>query len=563
MTVTSPLISFGLFALTVKLDATMSIDDKQTFSRMTDLKNGNVARRPYASYEPDFWLLDGGYKFKPVNDAQVFGGLISKSMSDGNGYFEVDPVLNVDFTTEHTTDGITLRFSQYTTDFISDLTIEYFDADDVSIRSDNYQPDSWEFFTGQAVSGFQKIIITFHQTSKPFRYLRMSRIDFGQLTYFTKADIKSAAVVEQISPLSLSMPSNTFDITLFSQDGDFSIINPAGDYALLKNKQPFDVYELVDNEQIYIGQFYLDRWENPSDKEIRFEASDIINVLENLPYKGGIYLDPVNVEVFLRDFFGDVGIPYELDLALYGKQIKGWIPFTTYREALQQIAFAIGATVSCARSGILRIYDTDISPSEYEYAITKADKGIAQSLTLKPQVTGVEVTAHNYIEGTELKELFDNTLSAGTHTITFNAPVFGLSVGAASIIESGANYAIIEMSFSGRVIVSGYEYIDTKQVFSIYNEELESGVQPNIIQIADATLVNSENVTGITQDVYDYFQRRYLQRVKLYASPIETSGSAVVDTLYNRQIGGVVERMEINLSGGFTSKVDIVGDVVP
>lgn len=562
MTRTSTLVSFGLFALALKQDSIPTCDDVQAFSIVDDLRTGNVTTKPYITMEPDFWLLDGNYKFKPSTTVHI--GLMSLSMSDVSGSFAIPPELTIDFGSVHTTEGLTIKFAQQSNDFANSITVAFYDDTNTLIRSDAYVPTSWEFSTGQAVTDFKKIIITFNSTNKPYRYLRVTAVDYGELTYFTNADIKSASVVEEINPLSIELSVDTLELSLFSSDAAFSIIAPTGDYSVLQNKQPLDVYEVVDNEQVYIGQFYLDEWENPSDNEIIFRAIDKIGVLDTVPYLGGIYITPVNVEDLISTMMTAISAPYELDPDLEGTEINGWIPVGSYRQALQQIAFAIGAYVTCSRSGLVRIVKTVLASDvvDFDYTITKAEKSIRdQSLTLKTLVTGVEVTAHNYIENADAVELYNGALGTGEHTITFDAPAHDLSISGGTIVSSGANYAIVNVTVAGTVILSGEGYTDTRQVTGVYNGALDPNVPTNILSIDGGTLVNPSNVGEITQRVYDYYQQRYVQKVKLFAPTAAPGTSVLIDTLYNRQIGGVVEKMRINLTGGFTVQTEIVGVV--
>jgi hypothetical protein len=82
-----------------------------------------------------------------------------------------------------------------------------------------------------------------------------------------------------------------------------------------------------------------------------------------------------------------------------------------------------------------------------------------------------------------------------------------------------------------------------------------------VLTIQNATLVNPNNVEEVTQRVYDYYQQRHLQKTKLFAPGIEVGNSVLVDTLYDNQIAGVVEKMELDLAFGFVAMADIVGVV--
>jgi hypothetical protein len=560
---TVPRVSFGLYGLLIKQDSIPSTDSGlQPFSKVNDLRTDNATSRPYATYEPNFWLLDGGYKFLPENTATVHVGMMSLAMSDNNGAFSVPPVLTVDFQQVHTTDGLALRFSQYTGDFISLLTIQYYDSSDVLIREDTYSPTDWEFSTGQAVDEFKKIVITFRATNRPYRYLRLSGIDYGELIYFQGSEVQTAEVIEEVNMLSTEVPFGTLKLGLFSTDADFNILNPAGYFAALKERQPLSMHELVDNQSVFIGQYYLDTWTNPSDNQIEFECVDLLGILDSIPYRGGIWLDGIQVQTLIANLLEPIYAPYELDVDLYGTVVKGWLPASTYREALQQIAFAVGAYITCARSSAVKIYKTKIAETAAAgVTITKADKGIEAPLSLMTLVTGVTITTHDYIPGDESKELYNGTLAAGQHEITFDEPIHDLSVSGATITESGVNYAILTVASTGTVVLTGQTYIDTQRAITIINETLDETVKPNIIKIDKATLVNSSNSAEVTQRVYDYYQQRYLQKVKLFAPSAEVGDVAVIDSVYGNQMRGVIEKMTSDLANGFVVNAEARGVV--
>ena len=354
---------------------------------------------------------------------------------------------------------------------------------------------------------------------------------------------------------------NSLELDLFSDDAEFSILNPTGYYAGLKERQPLAVYELVDGNSLFLGQYYLEAWENTSDTEITFRCLDLLGVLDSVPYRGGIWTGTgVALETLIQEMMEAVSAPYELDASLNGTAVVGWIPACSYREALQQIAFAVGATVDCSRSWAVRIYATKIAAADAASAtITKAQKGAEQSLALKPLVTAVEVTAHDYVESTNSKELYNGSLVIGTYEITFSEPMHDLSATGATISDSGANYAILSVSTPSPVVLNGQTYTDTQRVLKIAATGLSSSVKPNVLKITNATLIGSNNLSEATQRIYDYNQQRYLQKLKLYVPAVEVGQVVEVETLYGEKIRGVVEKLELDLAFGFTAKAEITG----
>jgi hypothetical protein len=564
VTVTSPLVSFGLFALTIKQDAELTYSrSMQPFSKLNDLLTDNITVRPYITYEPDYWLLDGGFKIMPTDNALVHTGITSFDMSQADGSFVTAGVLEATFSIVHTTDGLTLRGNQHSQDWADEVTISFYDSGDLLICTDTYYPTTWAFSTGKAVEDFKRITITFVSTNKPNRYLRMQGIDFGTLTYFTAEDIQRGSVFEEIDPVSLQITSNTCELELFSQDAEFSIVNPEGDYAALQQNQPLDIYESVDGVSNYIGRFYLDVWDNTAENVITFQCVDLISIIGEIPYLGGFWPDGVTVLTVLEHVLGNNDIPYNIDPTLSNILVRGWLQPGTIRDALQQIAFALGAYISCARSNQIQIYPTIIASdlSSFSNEITNAEKSISSKLTLRKIVTGVEVTGHEYVEITDVETLWDGVLAVGAHLITFPELMHDLTktVGDAVISSSGSNWMILTVSTEEQITVTGQKYIDTKKIYSVYNTGLDASVKPNILEIGEATLVNALNGQTAAQRVYDYYQQRYVDSFKLFAPSAYVGQSALVVALYDQQLGAVIEKMDLDLTGGFAAQTTVTG----
>jgi hypothetical protein len=408
---------------------------------------------------------------------------------------------------------------------------------------------------------------------------------------FSEEDIREATVVEEFNPLSIVLPVNRLEVLLYSENADFSILNPSGDYASLVHRTPMMVYQVNDGAQMVIGQYYLDEWENVSDTLIRLNLMDEMGILDSLTYKGGIWLTPTTLGDLLQEMFSGIDSEYELDPNLEDEEVSGWIPICSYREALQQIAFAVGAYVLCARqdgfikigtteaagaltkgirsgvagAGQSRIYQKRWRVSQWEgvdptYTITEGEQSIGTPVNLRTQVTGIELSMHDIVEGTGEKTLFEGTLAAGDHEINFSQPMHDLRVTGATISESGANYAILTVASEGSVELIGQVYVDTVTRYGVYMSNPTS-VKENVLKITDASLVNSNNGAAIAQSIYDYYQQRHVISPKLYATYIEPGASVLVDTLYSQQISGVVEKMDADLANGFISKVTIVGEL--
>ena len=295
----------------------------------------------------------------------------------------------------------------------------------------------------------------------------------------------------------------------------------------------------------------------------------------------------------LAQMFTGLNVDYEIDPDLETVPLTGWIPICRYREALQQIAFAAGAYILCARqngvikfgridatgavtrgivcgvprAGQSRLWKKRFRPSQWSgvepvYDITHGDQSVDQKISLRPYVTGVELSMHDITVGTAKRKLFEGVLSAGTHEIQFSQPMHTLSVtGAATIVESGANYAILDVASEDTILLEGLVYNDSITKIGVY-APVGEGVKKNILTISEASLVNSSNGPAIAQRVFDYYQKRHQQEVKLIRPRAFIGSEVLVETLYGRKISGMIEKMVTDLAGGYVGKTTIVGTPV-
>ena len=574
MTQTSVSVGFGLYALQTKMDARFRLFAPEEwgfppsapwheFSSISDLHAGSVNALPYATYEPDFWLLDGSYKFMPEDGAGVRFGLMSDALSDEYGVIPLLegfwPGIEILFSEPRDIPGLTFRFSAATGDYASYVLVEYSGADGGATY---YHPDSAEWSTNDPRSGITLIRVRFMRTSRPYRRMRVQAIDFGDLVWFEGDAVREATVVEECAPLSDELRAGALDLRLWSDDAQFSVLNPQGDYFDLRERQPIAVHETVDGSRRLMGVYYLDAWENQSENEISFSCTDILGLMDRMPTRGGLWTSGIAVEDLLESLLPPAGVPYVLDEALEGALITGWIPAGTLRQALQQIAFAIGASVHTSRMWSLLIEPCKLAASEdATSAIARGEKGAQQSVVLRPQIAGVEVTAHSYLPGTQEHTALDASLSAGTYEITFDRPLHTLSASGATITTSSANYARLHVAAPGAVTLTGKEYADTLRVHTINDPTVTGSIKP-VLRVTNATLVHPGNVAAVAQRVYDYHQQRHLQKMRLYAPEVEVGQVVTIDTLYGQQIRALVERMSIDLARGMVADVEAVGVVV-
>ena len=570
MSNTAPVVCFGAYdALALKLLPTItSSDTLQIFSKINDLKlHGAADQLKYATFEQDLWLLDGSYKLMPDDISAVHVGFMSTLMSDSVGAYSSAEIITFTFPADFTTNGMVLCFdADHAPAYV---TIDIYNASSALLKEVTiypYSTDSFRidnFFATYTTA--RSVKLTMPASVYPYRYCSLLDIDFCMTTYFSGTEIREANVVEQISPLSTELPISKLDFRLFSSNPLLSMIAPSGDYTILKQRQPLYFYEQSSSVNYLIGKFFVDTWENLSETDIQIHAIDTIGLLDTMQYWGHCWMAvPTNFNDILNTIlFTPAGISYSMpDYSVQAVIFSGWLPVCTYREALQQMAFAAGAYVTCSRSGIINIKKTVIAStlSSYDQTLTNAQIG-QRSLSLTPLVTGVEVTSFDYNYAGVSETFFKGTMSVGAHTILFDkiANPANYSITGATMTTIDNNYCIVNVATAGTVTVISEQLLPSSRMIGQYNTGLPANTQPNVVKITNATMVSDALLSSVVTRAYSYYSQRYLQKMKLYAPTTQVGNSVLLDTVQGQHLKAIVEKMEIDLAGGFVAKVEAFG----
>lgn len=546
-------ITFGLFDVTAKPDSTPSSNSIQSFCNINELKS-NIEPKKYISLENNLWQLDGS--FIPLQDTPSGIGLWSSYISDNTGTFANIPVLTVTFSGLHSSKGLSLTFSP-TNDYASLINIKWYNGTTLLSQLLNHPVTGWEYSVTNEMLNYNKIVIEFLKTNKPNRYLKLSSIDFGITKIFSGDEVINASIVEEVDPLSAELSINTLNFTLHSKDAEFNILNPNGIYKLLQQRQPFTVRQNNNGLIKNMGTFYLDQWKNKTETQFDMSAIDAIGVMDKTMFMGGIY-NSVTADSLVSSIMTSAGFTYTMESSLKGILISGYLPICTHREALQQVAFAIGAIISTSRTAevIISVPKTTVTSK-----VDKCRKFMSgSSVELLPLVTGVDVIEHRYVASTETTEAFNNTLPVGTHEITFNEPLHTFTITGGTITKQNANAVTVNVPTQGTVVINAKKYIDNTRVVSKRMANIPAGEKQNILRVEDATLVSSINSSTVVERVYNYYQKRLKQTFSMTLEDEKAGDFVAVDTMYNLVKNGTITENSINLTGGFRSKVVVIGE---
>lgn len=528
-----------------------------------DLKRDDLKYPGYALCLPRFALLDGDYINFP-NVPEDYG-YISDEVSNGVGDFSYTdnkyglrphkglqpsfslypslttsrrveyPELTVTFNQKFTSVGILLTFNDMSGDYANRLNIKWF-ANGNLLSGMDFNPDNSKYFCNNYVKFYDKLVITFYSTSKPYRPVFLTRIDYGIYRDFFDDEIKEISCQQEINAISESISINTLNFTVRTKS--------AVPFDLQK-KQKLALY--FDGK--LLGNFYLKNGAKKSEVDYYMDTHDALGILDGNEFAGGIYTGQT-MRTVINEIFEGEDFKYLLDTSFDRVQLYGYIPYTSKRNALVQIAFACGAVVDTSN------YDGVIIYPKQEVQTGKfTDSETFDGITLDHTdvVTGVRLSSHSYHPTEDVEELYKDVLN-GTVEVIFSEAHHSLSITGGTIKTAKNNYAVISGTGS-EVILSGkkYSHFTTTSI----RENPNILFNKNIKEVQDATLVHSGNVQNVLNRVYEYYQRAENVAGTVLMNDKVLGQIVGIDTGYDGVKTGTIERINYDFTREIAAEVVI------
>lgn len=336
-----------------------------------------------------------------------------------------------------------------------------------------------------------------------------------------------------------ALEADTLDITVLSESGT------------IRNFKKNDKIEYFRSGS-RVGVYYLQSVTRVGPKLYTLSALSAVGLLIVRPHRGGIYTGQTVAEV-VAEICGD--IPVLIETVYRGIKLYGWLPIASARDSLVQVLFAIGAWLHTDENGTLRVqklWDGTASIIDFN----SVDSRNIHVKHLDP-VSAVAVTEHQYIAGTEDATLFEGTAQQGD-VIEFDEPAHTLTAEGFTILESGANYAILS---AGTGKLTGKSYIHNRRVVT---RTVTEGVAENIEPITDATLVSLVNSSAVAQRMAAYYACR--EQLTVDVNPAAEHAGHVV-SLWNewdkQQTLACIASRETTISGLLKSRTSALVGYLP
>ena len=336
-----------------------------------------------------------------------------------------------------------------------------------------------------------------------------------------------------------ALEADTLDITVLSESGT------------IRNFKKNDKIEYFRSGS-RVGVYYLQSVTRVGPKLYTLSALSAVGLLIVRPHRGGIYTGQTVAEV-VAEICGD--IPVLVETVYRGIKLYGWLPIASARDSLVQVLFAIGAWLHTDENGTLRVQKlwdgtaSIIGPGSVHAANI-------QVKYLDP-VSSVAVTEHQYIAGTEDVTLFEGTAQQGD-VIEFDEPAHSLTAEGFTVLESGANYAVLS---AGTGKLTGKSYVHNRRVVT---RTVTKGAAENVEEIADATLVSLVNSSAVAQRMAAYYACR--EQLTVDVNPAAEHAGHVV-SLWNewdkQQTLACIASRETKISGLLKSRTSALVGFLP
>ena len=336
-----------------------------------------------------------------------------------------------------------------------------------------------------------------------------------------------------------ALEADTLDITVLSESGTIRY---------------FDKNEKVEffRSGSRVGTYHLQSVTRVGPKLYTLSALSAVGLLIVRPHRGSIYTGQTVAEV-VAEICGD--IPILIETVYRNIKLYGWLPIASARDNLRQVLFAIGAWLHTDENDTLRVqklWDGTASVIDFN----SVDSRNIHVKYLDP-VSAVAVTEHQYIASTEDVTLFEGTAQQGD-VIEFDEPAHTLAAEGFTVLESGANYAVLS---AGTGKLTGKSYVHNRRVVT---RTVTEGAAEHVEEIADATLVSLVNSSAVAQRMAAYYACR--EQLTVDVNPAAEHAGHVV-SLWNewdkQQTLACIASRETKISGLIKSRTSALVGFLP
>lgn len=282
------------------------------------LHNQVYGLAPYATLEPNRWVLNGQFRIFPDTPAALTGeaGFLGAVRSGADGSFSPPAWVEAAFSNVTLLQACSLYFPTADWDGVpEDFTVEIKQGGTAYYRrAVTGNQESQVDLSGFSVQNPDAIRLTVTRWSLPGRRLRAAEIVPGVHEVWDNSDLSALDVTQQASFSCLSLPYGTCNLSMDNQDRRFEPRNKDGIFRSIEERQGLDVsigVALPDGSAEYkrVGVFYQysGGWKTGDNGlAMQWDLVDIIGLLSDRQYLPPQTL-PTTLEGWVSSLVGQLG----------------------------------------------------------------------------------------------------------------------------------------------------------------------------------------------------------------------------------------------------------------
>lgn len=592
-------------------------DDVLSYSNIDSLKDiKNYTSTTIATLEENLWLLNGAFVNPTLG--RRYNGYISNSISDEEGNFTDNPIINVELSSTSYVEYFSLALnpavkSGYPREII--VTLQDADGTNLSTITKNIKEETslpnliYDF----KIDNVKKLKIEFIGTMSPHRRIRLSTLMFGKLLTLNQDELIDADYDDKCSFVPDSIPSKTFSFTVENYDKRYNIDNPENGYVnldrqtrvMMKNGYNIFGYDELTNSFNNPDNATQIEWDSEW-KE--FRLLDISTKKDTCTFKCGSILDMMT-DNYNRDIFtNDRTVAYLIGQLLnfmnldnntvlfssddngksYGDYvIQTPLPQAPVRELIQLLAFSVGATLLILNNGTIKFANLKISDSEKDKnypSFTRHHRFTYDDFTEIPEAEQLESTnkislpKYYTVESrVSEEESSEHALPPGAVVIqTVNVSTTNTEISYPACVPLGARKSPKDTSDGtvqtallwthGGILVTNLPSANSIEV-EIYGYKLETTKSQERSVTSDTLIIDTQLIYEDPNDMIknkykDWYNKKFKYRIETRGEPLVNAGDyCAIQTPFSgteRLINGYVLRNNIHFNGAWSGDMEVV-----
>ena len=400
-------------------------------------------------------------------------------------------------------------------------------------------PDAPDWVLDKSVEGFDRIEIQLLSTNVPGQFAKLQQIQVGQVVVFFQDEIVQVSLLNEVDPSLCQLSADTMQVEIRARKNRTLIPQKNQSIRLYRGEDQVAAHYITDSSR-EAQQFYT------------FRCQSAIGRLES-DFLGGIYAD-MPVRQLLNQVLD--GFLYELDSVFEQETVTGYLPVCTCREALQQIAFALGAVVTTRGDGVICLSSlSETVTGDFD----GSDIFSGAKVSREAQTAAVQIFAHSYAADAQEDTLLDGETVHGDHVLfVFSEPHHSYVLSGGTVDDSGANW--VRLTADGIIELTAKKYVHSVSVRRRENPWATTAEKGNVVSVESATLVHGGNAERILNRLYQFCTLKNLLTQQVVVSGQQAGDLVQSVNPWGTVTEGYITSMESQFTGsGHTADVTIRG----